>query len=605
MKRYILIFAAALSALSCSDLLEKTPANEFAAETFFASENDLRLYANGLINTALPAAGDIGLGEDLYTDFCGTRQSKNFYWGNYTAAQATNWTTSTWSFPRRVAYMIENMPRCKGTVPSDKYNHYEGVARFWRSWIAVKRMKVFGEIYFIDKVIQPKDSIILYGPRQDREYVFHRIREDLEFACENCLASGPDVHTAGRVYVNKYVALAYASSAFLYEGTYRKYHDVNPATLKPWTGEYESAEELLSLAEKYAKQLIDTKAFSLHPDYRSLFVSATLPADEVIWGRTYSTELSATHGLAYKYVSTPSSQSYSPTKEYVRMFLKTGGTPAEEAVSVTQEFVGRDKRLSATVLSPGQQWERLNGNKEVMQPNWTWTCAGYEWIKWVQLEENAMSADNKSYNSIPIIRYAEVLLNYAEAAAELGHMNQTVWNETIGALRQRAGVKSIYPGSAGYVADTWLREYYTHDVLHPASLSDIQLEIRRERATELTLEGQSHYDDLMRWYLGDLIERRYKHQGWRGIYITPEEAASGIKWGSKTYTVSASRNSNETNYKISGTANGNWSLSNGTYGYLIYHYDMEWDDMMYTHPIPQDALNVNPELGQNEGWQWI
>ena len=74
MKRYILIFAAALSALSCSDLLEKTPANEFAAETFFASENDLRLYANGLINTALPAAGDIGLGEDLYTDFCGTRQ---------------------------------------------------------------------------------------------------------------------------------------------------------------------------------------------------------------------------------------------------------------------------------------------------------------------------------------------------------------------------------------------------------------------------------------------------------------------------------------------------------------------------------------------------
>lgn len=109
----------------------------------------------------------------------------------------------------------------------------------------------------------------------------------------------------------------------------------------------------------------------------------------------------------------------------------------------------------------------------------------------------------------------------------------------------------------------------------------------------------------MRWYLGDLIERRYKHQGWRGIYITPEEAASGIKWGNKTYTVSTSRNSNETNYKISGTANGNWSLSNGTYGYLIYHYDMEWDDMMYTHPIPQSALNVNPELGQNEGWQWI
>ena len=605
MKRYCFICAAALLALSCSDLLEKMPANEFAAETFFDSENDLKLYANGLINSALPAAGDIGLGEDLYTDFSGTRQSKSFYWGNYTAAQATNWNTSTWSFSRRVAYMIENMPRCKDKVPSDKYNHYEGVARFWRSWVAVKRIKVFGEIYFIDKVIQPKDSLILHGPRQDREYVFHRIREDLEFACENCLTSGADIHTAGRVYVNKYVALAYASSVFLYEGTYRKYHDVNPSTLKPWNGEYESAEELLALAEKYAKQLIDTKAFSLHSDYRSLFVSASLPTDEVIWGRTYSTDLSIMHGLTYKYVSTTSSQSYSPTKEYVRMFLKADGTPAEEAISVTQEFVGRDKRLSATVLSPGQQWERLNGTREVLHPNWTWTCAGYEWIKWVQLEEDAMSADNKSYNSIPIIRYAEVLLNYAEAAAELGHMNQSIWNQTVGALRQRAGVKNIYPGAAGYVADTWLRDYYTQDVLHPAVLTDVQLEIRRERATELTLEGQSHYDDLMRWYLGDLIERRYKHQGWRGIYVTPEETVSGIKWGGKTYTVSTSRNSNETNYKISGTASGNWSLSHGTYGYLIYHYDLEWDDMMYTHPIPQTALNINPELGQNEGWQWI
>jgi hypothetical protein len=466
-------------------------------------------------------------------------------------------------------------------------------------------MKVFGDIYFIDKVIQPSDSLILYGPRQDREYIWHRMKEDLEFACENCLTSGQGINSAGRVYVNKYVALAFASHAFLFEGTYRKYHSVNPSTGKPWNGEYESANELLSLAEKYAKELIDTKAFSLNSDYRSLFVSATLPTDEVIWGCTYSSELSTNHGVTYKYCSTTSSLSYSPTKEYVRMFLKTDGKPAEEAVSVTKEFIGRDKRLAATVLSPGQTWKRLNGSNEELPPNWTWTCAGYEWIKWVQLEEEPMSADNKSYNSIPIIRYAEVLLNYAEAAAELGHMNKTIWDQTIGALRERAGVASIYPGTAGYVADTWLRNYYTHDVKHPSTLTDIQLEIRRERATELTLEGQSRYDDLMRWCLGDLIERRYNHQGWRGIYITPEEAASGFTWAGKTYTVSSAKASNETNYKISGTANSNWSLSNGTYGYLIYNYKLVWDDMMYTHPIPLSALNVNPNLGQNEGWQWM
>lgn len=605
MKKHIIIIFAALIACSCSEWLERTPANKFAAETFFASESDLELYANGLINSALPGASDMALGSDRYTDFCGTRQSYDFFWGTFTAAQATNWNSSTWSFNRRVAYMIENMPRCKNNVSSEIYNHYEGVARFWRTWITLKRMKVFGDIYFIDKVIQPSDSLILYGPRQDREYIWHRMKEDLEFACENCLTSGQGINSAGRVYVNKYVALAFASHAFLFEGTYRKYHSVNPSTGKPWNGEYESANELLSLAEKYAKELIDTKAFSLNSDYRSLFVSATLPTDEVIWGCTYSSELSTNHGVTYKYCSTTSSLSYSPTKEYVRMFLKTDGKPAEEAVSVTKEFIGRDKRLAATVLSPGQTWKRLNGSNEELPPNWTWTCAGYEWIKWVQLEEEPMSADNKSYNSIPIIRYAEVLLNYAEAAAELGHMNQTIWDQTIGALRERAGVASIYPGTAGYVADTWLRNYYTHDVKHPSTLTDIQLEIRRERATELTLEGQSRYDDLMRWCLGDLIERRYNHQGWRGIYITPEEAASGFTWAGKTYTVSSAKASNETNYKISGTANSNWSLSNGTYGYLIYNYKLVWDDMMYTHPIPLSALNVNPNLGQNEGWQWM
>ena len=119
------------------------------------------------------------------------------------------------------------------------------------------------------------------------------------------------------------------------------------------------------------------------------------------------------------------------------------------------------------------------------------------------------------------------------------------------------------------------------------------------------MEGQSRYDDLMRWQLGDLIERRYKHQGWRGIYVTEEEAANGIMWSGKKYTVSKTLGTNETNYRITGSSDGNWSLSEGSYGFLIYHYNVVWDDKMYTHPIPQSALNVNPDLGQNDGWQWI
>ncbi len=604
MKKKLIILSAILLVCSCSDFWEKAPANEFDADLFFASEDDLILYANGLINAALPEATDMTLGEDVYTDLCGTLDSKEFYRGTYNAGKASNWTTNTWSFPRRVAYMLENMPNCKESVSEELYNHYEGVARFWRAWITVKRMKTFGDVYFVDEVISADDTEALYAPREDREYVFHRVREDLEFACANCLESGAGIHTDGRIYINRYVALAFASRFFLYEGTYRKYHDKNPSTGRVWNNEYESPEELLGLAEKYSKELIDTKAFKLNPDYRSLFVSAVLPTDEVIWGRSYSSDLSVKHGTTYKYCSTTSSKQYSPTKEYVRMFLKTDGSLAESEISVTKEFEDRDKRLAATVLTPGAQWKAANGVNQELVPNWTWTRSGYQWIKWVQMEEDPFSGDSKSYNSVPIIRYGEILLNYAEAAAELGHMDQNIWNETIGALRARAGVKNIYPVSAEYVQDAWLRDYYTKDVMHPAEVSDIMLEIRRERVTELMLEGQSRYDDLMRWHLGDLIERRYNHVGWRGIYITEAEAKDGFIWAGKKFTIGKGA-SNEYNYKTSKSGDAKtWSLSEGTFGYLIYHYPLVWHDKMYTQPISLSALAVNPELGQNNGWQW-
>lgn len=607
MKKIIIsltVLATALWAQSCDRLLEKTPANKFAANSFFETEKDLQLYTNNLIGNALPGVTAITEGEDRYTDFCGTRTSKEFYWGTYNANKASNWTTSTFSFLRNVAYMLENMPRCKENVPEKTYKHYEGVARLLRAYITMERIKTFGNFYYIDHVIQPSESEVLYSKRQDREYIFHKLTEDLVFACENCLESGELIHTDGRIYINRYVALALASRIFLYEGTYRKYHGTNPSTGKAWSGEYENAEDLLLYAEQYAKELIGLKVFSLNKDYRSLFVSNTLPTDEVIWGRSCSEELSVSHSTSYFYCASTQGDSEAPTKEYVRMFLRSNGQPAEEAISVTEEFTGRDKRLSATVLSPGMTWERLDGTKEELAPNWTWTISGYEWIKWVVLNEYPMSGTNKSFNSVPVLRYAEVLLNYAEAAAELGHMSQGIWNETVGLLRARAGVTSIYPGGAGYVSDTWLREYYTQDVRHPSALSDIQLEIRRERATELTFEGNSRYDDLMRWNIGDLIERRYKHSGWRGIYLTADDVSNGISWAGKKYTVS-SRSQNATNYKISGSSNGNWSLSNGTYGYLIYHYKIVWDDMMYTKPIPATAINVNPNLGQNDGWEWL
>ena len=471
------------------------------------------------------------------------------------------------------------------------------------------KVKKFGDVYWIDRVISPSDSSLLYGPRQDREFIMHKVVEDLTFACENCLSDGIGVNTDGRIYINKYVALALASRVCLYEGTYRKYHSVNPSTGKPWNGEFESADDLLALAMKYSGEIMESGKFSLHKNFRELFTSAKLPTDEVIWGRTYSEELGIKHSVTYKYCSTTSSQLYSPTKDYVMMFLRSDGKPVESgAVSMTEEFKSRDKRLAATVLGPGQKMKDQKGNDIDFAPDFTWTVSGYVWIKWVMAEYAAMnSSANTSINSMPVLRYGEVLLNHAEAAAELGKMTESVWNSTIGELRKVHGgiTNSAYPGSADYVADQWLRKYYTEDVLHSASLSDIQLEIRRERAAEMMLEQDSRYDDLMRWNLGDLIERRYAHKGWRGVYVTKEEAENGFDFNGKHFTVSTTKASSETNYKITSSDDRGVTLSEGKYGYIIYNYRLQWDDKMYLLPIPVSAANVNPKIGQNEGWQWL
>lgn len=594
---------------SCDSFLTRDPENEFDAEQFFASETDLEYYTNGLIDTFIPDAADVALGNDKYSDFCGTKESQTFFWPDrYTPEIATGWTASTFSFLRKVAYMLENMPNAKDNVSESTYNHYEGVARFFRAYSTFNKVKTFGDLYWIDHVVGVNDSTILYGPRQDREYIMHNVVEDLAYACDNCLSTGTKVNTTGRIYINKYVALAAASRICLFEGTYRKYHSTNPSTGNPWNGQYESADDLLNLAFKYAGELISANAFSLHSKYGELFTSSNLQTDEVIWGRTYSEALSIKQNVTYSYCSTTSSQLYGPTKEYVMMFLKSDGTPVQSgAVSMTEEFSGRDNRLSACVLSPGQKRKDQSGADINFSPDFTWTTTGYFWMKWIQTDYSSMtSSANASSYSVPLMRYSEVLLDYAEAAAELGKMTQEIWDQTIGQIRKVHGgiSNSAYPGTSSYVADSFLRDYYTKDVLHASTLSDTQLEIRRERATELMMEEGTRYDDLMRWNLGDLIERRYNHKGWRGIYVTQAEAANGFDFNGKHYTVSTSKSTSETNYKISAAADKAFTLSNGTYGYLVYNYTLQWDDKMYLHPIPTTAINVNPNLGQNEGWQW-
>ena len=353
--------------------------------------------------------------------------------------------------------------------------------------------------------------------------------------------------------------------------------------------------------------VIDEGKFSLIKDYSALFISNDLQKDEVIWGRTYSQDLNVRHSLTRYFHSSTLGQQYSATKDLVNMFMTVDGKPIDvkggaDKVLITDEFTGRDPRLAMTVLGPGR--EILNSANPHETIDFTFCKTGYMIIKWC-IPDDTHFQNSIDQNSLPILRYPEVLLNYAEAMNELGQMTEEIWDQTVGAIRKRAGIANIYPKSGEYTRDQWLYEYYTKGLKNQELTRgdlDIALEIRRERVAELTFEGGLRQLDVYRYGQADLIARRFNNSGWRGLWIG---SATGFTFEGQDYTfapASSESLNTTTNYPISPKATAkdtDWYLEDG---YLVYKYELQWDDKMYCRPIPNAALTLNPKLGQNYGW---
>ena len=588
---------------SCEKFFTRSPWNEFDAETYFSNESQLRMYTDGFLNAWLPDYSETN-GNDAYNDLIATKTSTDFFRADVSWDDAKQGSWS-WGWLRRINFMIQLMPKnAKGKVDDNTYNHYMGLARFWRAYNYMSRVKLFSDVPWVDIYLQPNDTTILYGKRDDREFVFHNIVEDLKFACENI--DNRDFGAANtRNQVNKYVANAMAARILLYEGTFRKNHSVNPATNQPWKNNYETPDQILELAAQFAKYVMDSGAFKLYTgDWSNLFLSNELITDEVIWGQVYLLESNGRHAYTRYFNSSTLGQQYSGTKELLHHFLNADGTPiATDEKTINEEFTGRDPRLAKTILGPGHKVKNLQGDEVDQSINCTFCWTGYMIIKWC-IPDQSHWQNSVDENSIPIMRYPEVLLIYAEAMNELGQFNEGIWNQTVGAIRQRAGVKASYPSAP----DPWLKEYYTKD-LQNQHITDgneaVALEIRRERVTELCFEAESRQQDLYRWGICDIIPRRGGHgNGWTGLWLTENEVKNGFTFSGVKYTFNETvKKATENAYPISGTNNSCWSLEKAGNGYfLVYNYKLKWEDRMYCRPIPTSAKVLNPTLGENYGW---
>lgn len=600
MKKYILLFIGlGMLFASCDDFLNRQSPSKIMEEDFFKTEKDLQLYTNMLVDTYLPSAANLTRG-DQYSDYTAVSNRERFLQANFSADQQGGWsagTSGTWNKLYRVNLLLTKMERAKDNVSPEIYNHYEGVGRFWRAHFYFDIVKDFSDVPWYDTPIDPEDKEALYKGRDSREFVMQKVLEDINFAAQHCLTGSAYLNNS---LINKYVALAMKSRICLYEGTFRKYHSVNPATNKPWSTEYATADIFLREAANASEELLNSSPYALASDlsrvsslYRSFFNSLDLNKTETIWGRQFDGEL-ARHDVTLMFNATGNQTNrWSPTKEFVNTYLNLDGTPFTSKpdynkIMFQDEFKNRDYRMIQTLMGPGFT-KKISGSVRDWAPNLTITYTGYQIIKY-NIDDDAYETVSNCYNSLPILRMGEVALNYAEAKYELNEFDENVWNKTIKPLRERAGVNGKMPTQV----DSYMAEYFDNSITNM-----YLLEIRRERGIELFYEGL-RWDDLMRWAQGNLFKKT-----WSSMYI-PEKnkvydlTGNGVTKFALVDTAPSQAEAGVIYIELSKRPEYTYTAD----GLLIVNNsDIVWENRKYVRPIPTAAVVKNPNLGQNYGWE--
>lgn len=587
MKRlYVILLVTTL--LSCENYLDKGPLDSLTNEQAFASEENLQLYVNsfyGALPTAQAIYGTSGVLEgyyfigDIMSDVNAWTQNITYLTGGFTSQNSQGWV---WTELRNINYFLANYHKANTTA--ERKNHFAGIARFFRANFYFEKVKLFGNVPWYGTPLPPTDDA-LYKPRDSRELVMDSVLADLDFAIQHIV----DIKDNSATLITKSTALALKSRICLFEGTFRKYHDE--------LGLVSSANFWLDEAANAADDLIQSGAYALvnkgNPagDYRSLFTSLTPPSNEIILARVFSDNLRIWHNATDVYSNTGAYQT-SLTRRFINTYLNADGTrftdqPGFNEMEFTEEMENRDFRLLQTIRTPS--YRRADGSVE--PPYLGQARTGYHILKF-SLDDRRYDNLGQSNNAIPLIRYAEVLLNYAEAKAELGTLSNADWNTTVGALRQRAGIEST---AMPTTLDPYMKVNF-----YPAISSIAVMEIRRERAIEFAAEG-FRYADLLRWKAGDLLEKPKD-----GIYVKAMNEPIDLNDDGQTDVVFVAAAPSEPQPRVYYYVvdNAVVKLSNGTSGNVIWQANMnrQYPDYKYYMPLPFSELVLNDNLLQNEGW---
>ena len=593
---------AVVTLTACNDeFMDRLPQTDITLDNFLNTEQDLKMYTYNLYSFPSPwnYVGDAGTDNQATTSAV---EVKNIMISTNpnSVTVSSGWD---WSRLREINLFLENCD--KANVSPEILAHYKGIARLFRANFYMDKVKRFSDVPWYDKSLKTSDTD-LYKPRSPRDSVVQQIFSDYQFASAN-IKTG---QLKGEV--DKWVALTYMARNALYEGTFRKYHSELNLT--------STASAYLGMARDAAREIMDNGKFSLYTtgkstsDYASLFNNTNLSSNpEVIYAVYYDKKLISSGFWAYMF----GNYEACPTKDLLQSYLTTNGTPytslqGYESNTFVKEFADRDPRLKQTFAYPG--WELVNTSTYAPGAGTYIQSFNKNFTGYHQLKGFINDKSDEVYQSVdfPVLRYAEILLIYAEARAELGELTQKDLDESINLLRARAGMP---PMQLQPVVDPVLQKMYP---LAEQATSQWQslLEIRRERRVELALEG-FRYDDLMRWKAGKLLEKVPE-----GIYFPSlgkyDLTGDGIEDillipSTPAIPAESEKESNSLGkkliyYKAGPITDSNATvyLKNGTSGNVITSAGMGTfkEPQYYYRPVPFNEVQLNKALlPQLFGWE--
>ena len=575
-KTKIIVGLIALSAIfnACQkDILEKYPLDQVSSVDFMKTPNDLKIYVNQFYNDALfPVFWGTILGNP-YRGGADDYNSDNQINGATIDVRLQGTRTVSysgaigWNYNdvRKINYFFDNYKKCTGDFKN--YQQYVGEAYFFRAVIYFQLMQTFGDVPLLTTVPET-NSPELYKPRTPRNIVADKIISDLDSAAMYL----SDVKNDGASRIHKWIALAFQTRVALYEGTWEKYHASDAFKVaSPQPAKY------FNKVVESATAIMNSGKFDIYTtgnptsDYANLFIQRDYSTNkEVLFWKKFSTALSINNNKNYQ-------QEYpynkSITKELADSYLCTDGKPItgnplfSGYTTITDEMKNRDPRFYQTIFTPNAPWmidatgtkfwndvyTNINSATKFNSPSGYVLRKGYDPL---------FVNHNLNYEETPSIyyRYAEVLLNFAEAKAELGTITQDDIDKSIKKLRDRVGMPDLNLATIA----TDLKWDFT-------TLSPIINEIRRERRVELATEG-FRWPDIARWAAADELIVGKRPKGFKGSQIAAQ-------------LFPVDENGFLDPFKA--------SLPNG-YGFVL--------NRDYLNPIPQSELVLNPELEQNPGW---